>query len=338
MFNHKPMAIIGRSKMSVLTVECEKTIDSVRDLLLRNPEWRERYERYASQLHNNSTRIKDFKAMFREWAPLYVYMNVAEAKSRMVFSLRYQGQDVARLKVGPKKITLSTQGFNGKNKRDFQCPVELDQVEWRSKIAREFRRHFSMHPKRTASSGKGNEEHRIESMLLTEFSKKKSIAKLFRNIQPVRLAGITRFQMPTPLSASSINGRRYSAAGGGGIDILSRTGSGKGTRLCVMEVKDENKAKEPAAKAIIQGLVYATFIRELLRSECGSEWWKIFGYKGKLPQQLKINVACVMPGIPQNDTSFAGMVIPVEGDEYHLHYMYFTESYTAGISTFETSL
>ena len=172
---------------------------------------------------------------------------------------------------------------------------------------------------------KRNEEHRIESMLLTEFAKKKGEDKIIRNIQPVKIAGIARFQMPTPLYASDIKNVKYAGPSGGGIDILSRIGTGNATKLCIMELKDENAPKEPPAKAILQGLAYATFIRELLRSKCGQEWWKIFGFSGKLPEQLELCVACVMPSISNNDTSFANKIIKTAKDSFHLNYIYFHE-------------
>ncbi len=90
------------------------------------------------------------------------------------------------------------------------------------------------------------------------------------NIQPVLMAKKARFQMPTPLKASE-KGKISYAGVGGGIDILARVGkgSGNGTKLCIIEVKDEHSHKEPPKTAIKQALVYATFIRELLRSEQG---------------------------------------------------------------------
>jgi len=99
-------------------------------------------------------------------------------------------------------------------------------------------------------------------MLLTEFSKKSGKDKVLCNIQPVKIAGIARFQMPTPLYASDIKNVEFAKWEGGGIDILSRIGTGNATKLCIMELKDENAPKEPPTKAIFQGLAYATFIRE----------------------------------------------------------------------------
>ena len=162
-------------------------------------------------------------------------------------------------------------------------------------------------------------------MLLTEFSKKSGKDKVLCNIQPVKIAGIARFQMPTPLYASDIKKLKYSGTGGGGIDIISRIGTGGAIKLCIMELKDENNAKETPTKAILQGLAYATFIRELLRSKNGQDWWKIFGFSGKLPEQLELYVVCVMPSKQNNDIFFANKIIKTAKDSFHLHYIYFQE-------------
>ncbi len=131
--------------------------------------------------------------------------------------------------------------------------------------------------------------------------------------------------MPTPLSASNMKKLKYFGYSGGGIDIIARIGSGYATKLCIMEVKDENVSNEPPAKAIQQGLAYATFIRELLRTDNGKEWWKLFGYSHKLPEQIELYVSCVMPSTNNNDTTFADKTINIDQDSIHLHYIYFQE-------------
>ena len=312
--------------MSDFINDCENMILQVQELLKKNTEWISRYARYAEKINANLVKIKKSKEKrFHEWAPLYLYMNVLQAKSQRIFSLRYLGQDVAKLKVATGKITISTKGFDEKNEKCFRCIVKLEDSEWKSKDAANFRRQFSTYSKRTGNSGKENEEHRIESLLLTGFSKKRRTDKYLCNIQPVKLAGIARFQMPTPLRASDIKNLKYAGPGGGGIDILSRIGTGKATKLCIMELKDENNAKETPVNAIQQGLAYATFIRELLRSKNGQDWWKIFGFGSKLPEQLELYVACVMPLINKNNTSFANKIIKTTKDSFHLHYIYFQE-------------
>ena len=326
--------------------ECERTVSLVHGLLEKQNEWESRYEKYADAIYENSELIKGYKKMFHQWNPLYLYLNISNAKknlkSNVSFSLRYLGQDVATLKINNDnkskevKVTISTKSFDVKNKRDFDCIEKLDGVLWKSKEAARFRKHFSTNPERTKITGKGNTEHRIESLLLTEFSEKAGNKKTLRNIQPVKIAGIARFQMPTPLSASNIKNDTKYSKNGGGIDILARFGKGK-VRLCIMEVKDENKKQEPPRKAIIQALSYATFISKLLKSPGGEKWWKIFGFNGKVLSHLELIVACAMPSIENNDVSFQNKTIQVNNDSFNLQYIYFKEKDNK-ILEIETSL
>jgi hypothetical protein len=313
--------------MATFKDECNNTISKVQDLLIQNPEWENRYDLYAKQITANAKDILDMKQKFREWKPLFVYMNVSSAKSHLTFSLRYLGQDVARLKVDQNNIpVISTVGFDIKNHRDFGCNIVLNDCAWRSADAKKFREHFSHNVARTKNSSKGNDEHRIESLLLTEFSKVSKLNKEVSKIQPVKFCGIARFQMPSPLSASNKKAVKYAGTYGGGIDIMTRIGKGRGVKLCIMEVKDENTTKEPPTQAVLQGLAYATFMRELLRSESGALWWKIFGFTGQLPKKLDLYVASVMPSIGNDDHSFANLKFKIGYDNLILGALYFKES------------
>ena len=318
--------------MDYFIKECEETVSQVKKLLNENPEWIQRYANYAKLILKRKDELINKKTRFREWKPLYLYMPVGEAKGKMAYSLRFLGQDVAKLKVKKENITISTKGFNGNNLAHFDCDIKLDELDWKSREASEFRKHFSNKVKVRNNIGKKNEEHRIESLLLSEFSKSKSPEKKLLRIQPVRFGGHARFQLLTPLKASDVKALAYSGPNGGGIDIISRVGTGKATKLCIMEVKDENVDKEPPTTVIQQGLAYATFIRELLRSKSGKGWWEIFGYSGNVPAELEIYVVNAMPfSITNNNTDFENMIIKAEkdckseysGDRFKLHYLYF---------------
>ena len=113
-------------KVNDFISDCENMISTVQKLLMQNTEWISRYAKYAEKIKANLKKIKQSKEKrFHEWAPLYLYMNILEAKGRMIFSLRYLGQDVAKLKIDPDKITISTKGFDVKNEAYFGCPVKL---------------------------------------------------------------------------------------------------------------------------------------------------------------------------------------------------------------------
>lgn len=307
----------------------KKSISDTKTQLTSNTEWVKRFKGYADKILANTKNIRSRKTQFHEWAPLYLYLNVGTARnssSSVDFNLRYHGQSVADLTVSDS-IKINTSNYH--NKRDFNCEITCD-CGWRDKDANDFRKYFATQPARqNTKDNKKNEEHRIESMLLTELSEEKGRIKhqKLHGIQPVRIGGFARFQMPTPLSASK-DTITYSVKGGG-IDILARVGNGPNTRLCVMEVKDEYTTKEPPTKALAQGLAYATFIRELLRSPGGKAWWKIFGFSRELPKQLTIYVASVMPFNPNGPSEeLIYDELPIGNDKFKLHHVYFSEEGT----------
>jgi|GEM_PF-497244 len=315
------------AKQISAVADCVLISTNTKKLLADNPEWVDRYSKYAEQILNNAETIKSNKKLFHEFSPLFLYMNVSNAKGQGIFGLRYAGQQVADLKVVDGKVLVNTKAYDEINKRDFACEIKLINALWNSADVSKFRKHFLQTPTRSEESKKHNEEHRLESALLTEFSKTKSTDKLILDIQPCCLfGGISRFQMPTPLTASG-NDVKYSGASGGGIDILCRVGSGANTKLCVVEVKDENKPSEPPQKAIGQAVAYATFLHELLKSKSGDKWYEIFGFSRSVPDKLKIVASVAMPYNEQLTSNFDGAEISFDdNDKLILQSMFLTET------------
>lgn len=309
-------------------IDYRPIIAETRKLLNAHNEWQKRYADYAVKLSENENFIRASRSRFREWSPLKLYLNTTNAKNAkktVTFELRYLGQTVAELNCDHENLSLSTATYELKNQRDFECGIRLKNCAWDGLEARAFRSHFKNRPAiRNKAANSGNEEHRIESLLLTEFSKQKNKALSF--IKPVKIAGL-RFPMPTPLSASDHSKVEYANFHGGGIDILARTGTGGlNTRLCIMELKDENKKSEPAAIVLKQAIIYTVFIHELLQSDAGAAWWKLFGFGGAIPKKLVLLAACVMPDCKDADIAFAGDEYDIDGDIIQLHYVYFNEA------------
>jgi hypothetical protein len=300
-----------------------KAVENARRLLLDNSEWVNRFDGYADLILKNEAFISSARGTFREWSPLRFYISVTQAKSAsktLRLDVRYMGQIVAALSKKDNGAFLSTKEYDENNFRDFGCNIKLYNAGWDGHETKRFRRYFRSLPDRSRTNNKGNVEHNVENMLLTEFSKRKSADKLLLGIQPVKIAGV-RFGMPTPLSASDHEKLKYANVYGGGIDILARSGA----KLTVIEVKDENTPKEPPQAALKQAIEYAVFIRELLRSKSGEKWYRLFGFSGKLPRSLTIRTACAMPDdIPEK--SFTGKTLPIENDAIECHYLYFTIS------------
>lgn len=298
-----------------------------------------RYKGYSENLIANKDLIISNRGSFNQFPPLYFYISTTNAKnanSKLLLDVRYRGQSVATLKVINHDITISTKQQDAKNKRDFNCNIKLKDIAWQEKEVREFRTFFKKRPNsRNNSSNKRNEEHNVESLLLSEFSKKNSKSKQIIGIQPIKICGI-RFGMPTPISASNHKKLKYAKQYGGGIDIFARTGKGRATYLTVIEVKDENNPKEPPKDALKQAIQYAVFIRELLRSDCGKNWYKIFGFSGEIPQKLKLRAVCAMPD-DNADKSFGKQTYQIGHDKIECHYIYFKYD-GKQLSNFQTSL
>jgi hypothetical protein len=318
----------------------ENVIKEAQELLCNNPEWKNRYKGYADNLLANIDVIKSNRSSrFNEFKPLYFYIsttNAKNAKTKLILDVRYRGQSVATLKANNNSITISTQQQDNNNLRDFNCDIKLKDIPWQETEASEFRKFFKNRANsRNDKKNKKNEEHNVESLLLTEFSKRNSHNKQITGIQPVKICG-NRFGMPTPIKASNHKAIDYSKQNGGGIDIFARTGKGHATYLTVIEVKDENNYKEPPLDALIQAIQYAVFIRELLRSDCGAIWYKIFGFTGTVPKKLKIRVAFAMPD-DNADKAFAKKSYPIGEDKIECHYIYFKYD-GKQLSDFQTSL
>lgn len=286
--------------------------------------WKNTYKEYVDKMLEYKGKKLELGAKFHEWEPLKFYLTVGNAKTgsqTLKLSVRYLGQDVATLKVNDKGVFIDTTEQNEKNAKHFLCPpnIELKNVEWTSKEAKEFREYFREQRPSRVEGKKKNEEHRLESALLTQFLKKKSVEKLLCGIQPVTFAGF-RFPMPTAIKSSG-----DIDLGLGHIDILARTTGGK---ITVIELKDENVKGEPLEKVLKQATAYAVFLLKLLRSESGKDWYKLFGFSNveELDKNITIRVCSAMP--VKEDGSyeeFESFTLPCGNDKLEYHWIYFQE-------------
>jgi hypothetical protein len=116
-------------------------------------------------------------------------------KKTVVFDLRYYGQTIARITGHVDgKLKLSTKGFEKNNLRDFGCDIQLKGVDWKGPEAAKFRKYFKDRKgPRNAEVNVGNEEHRLESLWLTELQKQSN--KAVPNTKAVEVGNV-RFPMP----------------------------------------------------------------------------------------------------------------------------------------------
>ena len=298
---------------------------------LEEDKWIDRYDNYADLMLKYEENKRELGKKFREWEPLKFYLNVTNAKKNvnsLTISVRYLGQEVANIKVDDSGVyiyTDVTKTTNKNNKKNFECDIELNKsshIKWNSLEAKKFREHFKNRDRNDLD--KRNEEHRIESELLTEFLKASSKDKMLCGIQPVTFAGF-RFSMPTAITASKeikLGGKNGSS--GGNIDILART---TGKKITVIELKDENKPQEDINKVLEQATAYAVFILKLLHSKSGEKWYKIFGFSGSMPKKITIRVSVAMPTKKDGACEkFETFSLPCGEDKLEYHWIYFEES------------
>ena len=329
-----------------LLKEYDKVVKAVLEALTENPEWKRRYHKYCLDESAISS-IRKMRKAFRVRAPIYSYLSISKAingdATKATFDLRYQGQSIADLVVSAKpgekaqgyEVALQiSEGKAKTNLRDFGFSMAENASGnpiWSLKDAAKFRAHFNAEPFRTDAGNKKNQEHRVESEILTDMLKRSNAAgKILCNMQPVLLCG-ERFQMPTPLSASGVKSGRlvYGGPQGGGIDILARAGTGgANTNLCIIEVKDQNESKEPPQAAMKQAIAYTTFIWQLLRADAalGQKWWNMFGFGRDIPAQLTLFAVVAMPA-KDGDEKYPGAEIQLDQDDkIVLHYIEIDET------------
>lgn len=284
--------------VDTLMESINKIINLVNKLLSNNPEWKSRYKNYIMKIEKTTT--KRNRRPFHKPEGISLYSSVSRRDGK-AYDLRFDGQSVGEVVCGGKKVWLYPQEENNKKhfKEEYTELQMSKKVEWSSSEASNFRRFFRNKSKEANSIKLNSPEHRLENRLLKEFAKKtRAEGKVLCNIQPVRLYNCF-FQLPTPLKASD-HVPEYSRHNGGGIDILARVKSVDGnSRICVMELKDENKKNESQAEAMKQAISYSVFIATLLRSESGSSWWDFIMNRGSktkpIPEHLNIDVVTVMP-------------------------------------------
>lgn len=307
----------------------KNAIEESQKLINENTQWEEIYQEYANLILQNAEMIEELRGNFHKWSPLKFYLTIGEVKNlnkTLHVSVRYQGQEIAILTLNENKgVYISTKKFDDNNEKFFNCTIKLDNVEWNGEEASRFRKYFATNPKRTQND---NEEHRIESMLISEFSKQSAKDKKLCNIQPVKIADFP-FSMPTILSSS-----REIKSGNGHIDILVRN-SGK---IVVIELKDENKKSEPIQKVLQQATSYAVFLMNLLRSKAGEQWYKILGFSSQIPEQLVMRVCSAMPKKENYEVDkFETFTIECGQDLLEYHWLFFEED-GKEITDIDTSL
>lgn len=308
--------------------------------LVDHPEWEKRYADYAEAIKKKSAPYQDCAKTFEAPPPLKVYTSIGKVKepSRYDYDLRFGGQSVGLVEVKGNVPYLTVREEQAKGICKILGIAKFDsfeKVSWRDdERAKEFRKLFQGVESNNSLNFQ-SKEHRIESKILEEFGKS-GPDKLLRYIKPIKLGG-QFFQLVTPFAGSRQVIKMCAPGHGGGIDILARVTHKKkenekgGSRIAIIELKDENKSSEPQAKAMKQALIYATFIARLLRSKSGDTWWNIFRGQEKnfeepkqVPKDLHLDVVTLMPKGNSNEGSLASIEVEqLPNTTFHLYTLYY---------------
>ena len=303
----------------------QQVISDALTLLEKNKEWEERYRGYIS----NALAKEKGKRPFNKPEGLSLYSSVSMYKGN-TYDLRFDGQSVGQVRCRDGKVYLNPRKDANETYFKFKLSDENEEWEWKKDSkAIEFRKFFRDTARKSSDIKLKSPEHRVENRLLKEFSKSVGKEKSLCNIQPIKLYGCF-FQFPTPFKASEHGKLTYAAQYGGGIDILARVRTNRGnSRICVMEVKDQNINSESQSVAMEQALVYATFVAKLLHSNSGKQWWDFFRNNNKdsksIPPHLDIDVVTIMP---KSDTDeFCGELLECKelSTTFHCHSLYYDD-------------
>ena len=295
-------------------------------LLNKETEWQKRYKKYIDEVNVVLANPKANYRKFRTPEQLSRYSSVSRRDGK-TYDLRYEGKSMAVVRCDKnEKIYLTP---NEKNLSDIQFSEKYKKGnEWNSEYSKELRSFF----KHINNGNDSQPEHKLENKLLRHFiSRDKSF-----HILPVQLYDCF-FQMPTPLKASNHKQLpTYAKQSGGGIDILARVTPIKRldneySRLCVMEVKDQNVQRESQADAMGQAVAYAVFIAKLLRSKSGQDWYDFLMKRkekkknGNVPENLHIDVVTVMTKGNTDEFCNEDLDVSELNTTLHCHTLYFDD-------------
>ena len=270
--------------------------------------WEKNKEEFETKLSNwidalsiGNKFLHSAKKEFHSWHPLKAYVSVKKAKSpsKPVFSLRFLGREIALLIIKDKQVFLQLKGHKTKNEKTFGLSLPDDLYSWTGKEGQKLRKHFrDLFHSTQGMLNIREQEHRIESKFLSEMRKGSGKFGLDSfKIQPVIIANKFPLQMPLPISANT----GIPKPSTGYIDILARHRlKNNKTNLSVWELKKPGTYDK---KVVSQAYIYsATLLKVLRYSRYGSEWYKLFGFKSKIPSSLEIEAVVAVS--PDQETKF----------------------------------
>ena len=235
--------------------QAQKTIEQSKDLF-------KPYEEQQKALTEKKELLDQFHKQVKEFDGIQFYLVGVNQAQDNIFTIqaRKDGQPIATIKIAEDKTTVTTTTYDESNKKTYNCEIQLKDQELKTKETMQFLTYFD---KEMKPKTKIDEQAHTQAMLLSEFAKTSSYDKLLTGIQPIKYSNL---YYPIPIILNPKEEQH------GYIDILTRT---KVRKLTIIEPLTEDLTSE---SVLANGTSKAIFLLNLLHSEQGQQWYKIFGF------------------------------------------------------------
>lgn len=281
----------------------KEIIEQTQKICEENKDWKVQYANMANAMLENQELLKKFYKDIKNYENLQFYLVGVTTTPPITYeiSVRYLGQPVADISIANDEIRISTEKYNEANKKDLGCDIQL-KGEWKTVHALKFLNYFEGD---ITTKTKENGKSKIESLLLAELSKVIAEEKLMLGVQPIKFQ---RLFYPMPTLNSNIN-------------ILVRT---KIRRITIINLLDPANEKETAEDLLAKSTKQGVFLINLLRSESGDQWYKIFGFKGHIPGNITIRVCYALPNkLESKEKTFEPFQLKCGNDNIEFHWLYY---------------
>ena len=281
----------------------EATITQAQATMNQAKEWQKTYEEQAKTLTENKTLLDQFYKQIKNYEYLQFYLAGVNPTQDNIFTIqaRYLGQPIATIEITKDHTTIST--YDEINKSTYNCDIQLKNQEWNTKETMQFLNFFD---KEIKPKTKIKEQEHIQAMLLGEFAKTTSYNKQLIGIRPITYSNLF---YPIPIILNPNEEPGY-------IDILTRT---KVRKLTIVEPMNEKQTPE---MVLANATSKAIFLLNLLHTEQGQQYYKIFGFHGRLTQHTTIKVCLAIPKqLKSKSKEFEPFELKVDTDSIEYHYM-----------------
>lgn len=312
----KDIKIKNERSKTMEDTKFKEIIEQTQKILEANQDWRAQYANMARAMLENQELLKKFYKDIKNYEHLQFYLTGVTTIPPIIYeiSVRYLGQPVADISIANDEIRISTEKYNETNKKDLGCDMQL-KGEWKTVHALKFLNYFEGD---ITTKNKDSGKSKIESLLLSEFSKTVAADKLMTGIQPIKFQ---RLFYPIPTLNSNIN--------------LVRT---KVRRITIINPLDPANEKETAEELLAKATEEAVFLINLLHSEGGDLWYKIMGFKGRISSTITIKVCYALPQkLSAKNKEFEPFQLKCGNDNIEYHYMFYGEGKNE-INSLNTSL